>query len=277
MINEFYIDEVIKRALAEDVSYLDITSDTLIKEDQISDAYFLSKERGILCGIEISLRVFSLLDKDAKFEILKRDGEEISKGDIIANIRGKTRQLLTGERTALNLLQRMTGIATATHRAVKAVEGTAAQITDTRKTVPGLRALDKYAVAVGGGKNHRFNLSDAALIKNNHVDAVGSITEAINKLRSKVGHTMKIEAEARDLEEFKEALEAGADIIMLDNMTLNMMTSAVKLGGGRVFIEASGGITEIGLKTIAETGVDIISMGSLTHSVKAHDIAMRIK
>ena len=197
-------------------------------------------------------------------------------GDIIAELSGKTRELLKGERTALNLIQHMSGIATATREAVDLVKGTNASIVDTRKTLPGLRPLQKYAVVCGGGKNHRYNLSDAAMLKDNHIDAGGGITNAITSLRAKLGHMVKIEVETRDLEELKEALAAKADIIMLDNMSPETMKEAVRITDGKALLEASGGITKETLRAVAETGVDIISIGALTHSVKAFDISMKI-
>ena len=195
---------------------------------------------------------------------------------MLARITGKTLYLLQGERTALNLLQHMSGVATQTRAAVRAVEGTGCSIADTRKTLPGLRALQKYAVVCGGGKNHRFNLSDAAMLKDNHIDAGGGITKTVALLRQKVGHTVKIEVETRDLDEVREALAAGADIIMLDNMTADEMREAVAVIGGRALTEASGNITLENLREKAACGVDIISMGSLTHSVKAFDISMKM-
>lgn len=275
-LSNFSIDEIIIRALKEDINYVDVTTDYLIPEEQESTAAFISKANGILCGIDVALRTFKLLDGDMSFEILKHDGDILEKSDVIARIHGKTRALLKGERTALNILQHMSGIATATNAAVREIAGTKASIADTRKTLPGLRILDKYAVAVGGGRNHRFNLSDAAMIKDNHIDATGSITKAVETLRSKIGHTIKIEVETRNLDEVKEALASGADIIMLDNMDNDTMKKAVEIIGGKALVEASGGITAGNLKSVAETGVDIISVGALTHSVKAFDISMKI-
>lgn len=274
---EFYCDDIIKRALSEDINYIDVTTDYLIPEEEKSQAVFLAKQDGVLCGLEIALRVFELLDRDFSAEVYKKDGDAVVKGEKIAVVSGKTRALLKGERTALNLLQHMSGIATATARAVSLVEGTHATIADTRKTLPGLRALQKYAVTVGGGRNHRFNLSDAAMIKDNHIDAVGSLTKAVEILKKKAGHTVKIEAETRTLDEVREAAEAGADIIMLDNMSPAEMKRAVALIGGRALTEASGNVTEENLAEVAATGVDIISMGALTHSVKAMDISMKIR
>lgn len=274
---QFYVDEIIVNALKEDINYVDVASDYLIPEDQRDEAYFVAKADGVLCGLSVAMRVFELLDDTFEAKIYKHDGDKIQKGDLIAEFSGKTVLLLKGERTALNLLQHMSGIATATAAAVELVEGTNAQITDTRKTLPGLRALQKYAVTCGGGKNHRFNLSDGAMLKDNHIDAGGGITNAVNALRGKLGHMVKIEVETRDLAEVREALTAGADIIMLDNMSNEMMREAVEIIGGRAKTEASGGITLETIAEVAKTGVDIISLGALTHSVKAFDISMKMK
>ena len=277
MINSIYIDEIIKTALLEDINYLDCATDYLIDEDQENTARFLSKDNGVLCGIDVALRVFEILQPQG-FEatVYKHDGAVLGKGDINAEIKGKTRTILKGERTALNLIQHMSGVATAVNRAVKIIEGTGASIADTRKTLPGLRPLQKYAVTVGGGKNHRFNLSDAAMLKDNHVDAGGGIANAVAKLRKKLGHMTKIELEVRNLDELGQALEAGVDVIMLDNMSVEQMKEAVDITAGKALLEASGGITDETLRAIAETGVDIISMGAVTHSVKAFDISLKI-
>lgn len=274
---QFYVDEIIVNALKEDINYVDVASDYLIPEDQRDNAYFVAKADGVLCGLSVAMRVFALLDDTFEAKLYKHDGDNIQKGDLIAEFSGKTVLLLKGERTALNLLQHMSGIATATAAAVELVKGTNAQITDTRKTLPGLRALQKYAVTCGGGKNHRFNLSDGAMLKDNHIDAGGGITNAVNALRGKLGHMVKIEVETRDLAEVREALAAGADIIMLDNMSNEMMREAVKIIDGRAKTEASGGITLETIAEVAKTGVDIISLGALTHSVKAFDISMKMK
>ena len=277
MINSIYVDNIIKTALLEDINYLDTTTDYLIDEDQENTARFLAKADGVLCGIDVALRVFTILQEQGfEAKVYKHDGDVLEKGDIIAEIRGKTRTLLKGERTALNLLQHMSGVAPATGQAVKAIEGTNASIADTRKTLPGLRPLQKYAVTVGGGKNHRYNLSDAAMLKDNHVDAGGGIASAVAKLRQKLGHMTKIELEVRSLDELGQALEAGVDVIMLDNMSCEEMREAVAITNGRALLEASGGITAETLRAIAETGVDIISMGALTHSVTAFDISLKI-
>ena len=276
-LNKFYLDNLIKTALLEDINYCDVTTDYLIPENQQGSARFVSKAEGIVCGTEAAVRVFKLLDDNTGFEILKHDGESVKKGDVILTLTGKTAVLLKGERTALNLIQHMSGIATAANRYAKIVEGTRASIADTRKTLPGLRPIQKYAVMTGGAKNHRYNLSDAAMLKDNHIDAAGGITAAITKLRTKIGHMTKIEVETRNLDELREALSAGADIIMLDNMPPETMKQAVEITDGRAVLEASGGITDETLRAVAETGVDIISVGALTHSVKAFDISMYIE
>ncbi|MBR1764276.1 MAG: carboxylating nicotinate-nucleotide diphosphorylase [Ruminococcus sp.] len=274
---QFQIDDIIKVALLEDINYIDVTTDYLVDDSRVNTAYYLAKDEGVLCGIDIAMRVFTLLDDTAKAEILIHDGEPVKKGDIIARITAHTRALLKGERTALNLIQHLSGIATATNRCVKLVEGTKATIADTRKTLPGLRVLQKYAVTVGGGRNHRYNLSDCAMLKDTHLDAYGSMTGAVNALREKMGHTVKIEVEVGSLDELREALELGVEIIMLDNMSCEEMSEAVKLTAGRAKLEASGNVTAETIRAIAETGVDIISMGALTHSVKAFDISMKME
>ena len=274
---QVYVDDIIERELKEDINYLDVSSDYLLPEDQRNEAYFVAKADGVLCGLDVALRTFELLDDSFSAKIYKHDGEKIAAGDVIAEFSGKTVLLLKGERTALNLLQHMSGIATATARAVELVRGTNAQITDTRKTLPGMRALQKYAVVCGGGKNHRFNLSDGAMLKDNHIDAGGGIAKTVETLRGKLGHMVKIEVETRDLDEVREAVEAGADIIMLDNMSNDAMREAVQIIGGRAKTEASGGITLENLAEVAKTGVDIISLGALTHSVHAFDISMKMK
>ncbi len=271
-----YVDDIIKRALTEDIHYIDVTTDNLIDPDAKGTARLIAKDDGVLCGLSVFARVFELLDGTFRMEAFYKDGDTLKNGDLIASLSGRTAMLLKGERTALNLLQHMSGIATATARYAALLEGTSAVITDTRKTLPNLRALQKYAVVCGGGKNHRFNLSDAAMLKDNHIDACGGITSAVSALREKIGHTVKIEVETRNLAEVKEALEAGADIIMLDNMSNEEMREAVRFINDRVPLEASGNVTAERLKEIALTGVKIISSGALTHSVKAFDISMKI-
>lgn len=273
---QFYIDDIIKRGLEEDINYVDVTSDYLIPEESVTSARFVSKDDGVLAGIEIAMRVFELLDDTVTFELFKKDGDRVAKGDVILTMKGHTAALLKGERTALNLVQHMSGIATATAKCVALTQGTNASIADTRKTLPGLRALQKYAVVTGGGKNHRYNLSDAAMLKDNHIDAYGSLTNAVKALREKAGHMVKIEVETRTLEELNEALAVGADVIMLDNMDCATMAEAVKITAGRAKLEASGNITLDNIAEVAKTGVDIISLGALTHSVKCFDISMKM-
>ncbi len=277
ILNSIYVDNLIKTALLEDINYLDTTTDYLIDENQENTAIFLAKSDGVLCGIEIALRVFEILQPSGfEAKVYKHDGDKLAKGEIIAEIHGKTRTILKGERTALNLIQHMSGVATATNNAVEIVKGTKASIADTRKTLPGMRPLQKYAVTVGGGRNHRYNLSDAAMLKDNHIDAGGGIANAVAKLRTRLGHMTKIELEVRSIDELKQALDANVDVIMLDNMSPEVMKQAVEITDGRALLEASGGITDETLREIAETGVDIISMGALTHSVKAFDISLKI-
>lgn len=277
MLNKFYIDAIIKTAIEEDINYIDVSADMLIPENQRNDSYFIAKDDGVLCGLDCAMRVFTLLDDTFTFTAFKKDGDKVNKGDIIVEFNGKTRELLKGERTALNIIQHMSGIATATGKAVKLCEGTGAQVADTRKTLPGLRALQKYAVFCGGGRNHRFNLSDGAMLKDNHIDACGGIIPAVELLRSKLGHMVKIEVETRNFEEVKQAVKAGADVIMLDNMNCEQMAEAVKIIDGKALTEASGNITLENIAEVAKTGVDIISLGALTHSVKAFDISMKMK
>ena len=276
ILPQFYVDDVIKRAISEDINYIDVATDYLLDENEKSKAKFIAKADGVLCGIEVAMRVFGLLDEEFTCTLYQKDGENVKKGDVIAEIEGRTIYLLKGERTALNLLQHMSGIATLTNECVKQIEGTEATIADTRKTLPGLRSLQKYAVTCGGGKNHRYNLSDCAMLKDNHIDAKGGITPAVKALREKIGHTVKIEVETRTLEEVKEALSAGADIIMLDNMDNDTMAEAVKIVDKKALLEASGNLTPERLRSVALLGVDILSIGALTHSVTAFDISMRM-
>ncbi len=271
----FYVDDLIKKALEEDINYIDSTTDLLIPENSYSDAYFIAKADGVVAGLDIAARVFTLLDPKADIKFLVDDGAKVSKGDKIAIINGHTRAMLKAERTSLNLLQHMSGIATYTRKCVDLVAGTKASVTDTRKTLPGLRPLQKYAVTLGGGRNHRFNLTDAAMLKDNHIDAYGGITAAVRELRKKAGHMLQIEVEARTLADVQEALDCGVNVIMLDNMSLEDMKKACELVDGKARTEASGNITLDNIRAVAETGVDIISLGALTHSVTAFDISMK--
>jgi len=281
MLPQYIVDEVILRALKEDVHYVDVSCEYLFDAHHHSKAELIAKAPGTMCGGDIFLRVFALLDAACTGELLVRDGASFQEGDTLLTIEGPTAALLQGERTALNLLQHMCGIATATAALVRAVEGTGAVISETRKTLPGLRSLQKYAVTCGGGHNHRYNLSDAVMLKDNHIDACGSISDAVAAVRAKAGHMVKIEVETRSIEEVREAFHAGADVIMLDNMTTDQMRECVKEvrsfdPNKRVFLEASGDITLESAHEIALTGVDILSVGAITHSVQAMNISMQI-
>ena len=269
------LDDFLLNALREDIGAGDITTNCCVPAEAVSSGFFKAKESGVICGLGVASRVFGLLDAAVILTPLVKEGEYVETGDTIAGISGPSRSILTGERTALNLLQHMSGVATRTFEAVKAVSGTGSKIVDTRKTKPGLRVLDKYAVRCGGGLNHRFNLSDGVLIKDNHIAASGGISEAVGRARSGCPHTLKIEVETETIGQVRDALSAGADIIMLDNMPLETMAEAVKLIGGRALTEASGNMGERDLKAVAGTGVDFISIGALTHSVKAFDISLK--
>lgn len=270
-----YVDSIIHTALEEDIHYIDVTTDYLLPDGHRSSAYYIAKAEGVICGLAIAKRVFELVGGGVEFDAKMQDGDKVKKGDIIATMQGDTKTLLKGERTALNILQHLSGIATATAHCVELVQGTNAKITDTRKTLPGLRRLQKYAVIVGGGRNHRYNLSEGAMLKDNHIDVYGGITPAVTELRKKIGHMTKIEVEVRNLDELQEALAVGCELIMLDNMSCEDMTKAVEITAGRALLEASGNVTEENIAEIAKTGVDIISLGALTHSVQCFDISMR--
>jgi nicotinate-nucleotide pyrophosphorylase (carboxylating) len=269
------IDRIIKNALEEDLGWGDVTTDSTIAGDVRMRGNFIAKEDGIISGIEVCRRVFEILDDSIEFVIYKKDGDRIAKGDIAAAISGSAGSILKGERTALNLLQRMSGIATLTARFVKQLDGLPARIVDTRKTAPGLRILDKYSVRMGGGHNHRYNLSDMVLIKDNHINAAGSITAAVKAARDYAPLTLKIEVETESLDQVAEALSAGADIIMLDNMSMEMMAQAVKMINKQALVEASGNMDEKDLYEVASTGVDFISIGALTNSLKPLDISLK--
>ena len=268
------IDRIIDTALAEDIHTGDITTLSVLPKARTMRARLIAKEPMILAGIAVAQRVFARLDPATVFTASFQDGAHLETGDVIARIEGDAASLLQGERVALNLLQRMCGIATQTRAYVKELEGTGARVVDTRKTTPGLRVLEKYAVRVGGGTNHRTGLYDGVLIKENHIAAAGGILEAVRLARAYIPHTLKIEVETETLEQVGLALEAGADIIMLDNMTLEQMREAVQLIAKRALVEASGGVNLATIRGIAQTGVDIVSVGALTHSVRAADISM---
>lgn len=271
------IQPLIDLALAEDLGTGDITSATTIPADICMSAVLLAKSAGVLAGLPVAAQVMRTVDPQLDLRPLIEEGQPIMVGQRLAEIVGPVRSLLTAERTALNFLQRLSGIATVTARYVQAVAGTRARIVDTRKTVPGHRLLDKYAVRAGGGYNHRFNLSDGVLIKDNHIAAVGGVGEAIRAARAGAPHTLRIEVEVENLEMARQAVEAGADIILLDNMTDDDMRACVQLIAGRALTEASGGVTLDRLRAIAATGVDLISVGALTHSVQAMDISLEIE
>ncbi len=276
---ELYIsetDKIIITALKEDIPSGDITADNIIDESARSEALLISKDTGVIAGMDVAKRVFEILDGSVVFEKIVNDGQVAKYGDIIAKIEGNTRALLKGERTALNLLQRMSGIATRTRQMADKIKDTKARLVDTRKTTPGLRVLEKYAVRVGGGYNHRFCLSDGVLIKDNHIKAAGGIKKAIELVKGRIPHTIKIEVEVENMEQIEEALDGRADIIMFDNMGLDKMKEAVKIICGRVITEASGNVNIDTIFDIACTGVDIISVGGLTHSASAFDISMKI-
>lgn len=271
---DFDLRRIIETALYEDIGSGDITTQATVAPDLVSQAELVAKEDFILAGIDVAAEVFRFLDPAVAFERLIEDGRQVQKGEVLAWIKGPASALLQGERVALNLLQRMSGIATLTSRFVQEVAGAKAVVVDTRKTMPGLRVLDKYAVRAGGGTNHRTSLYDGVLIKENHIAAAGGITVAIERARARAPHTMKVEVETTSIQEVGEALQAGADIVLLDNMTLDQLREAVALIDGRAKAEASGGVNLETVGEIAETGVDLISVGALTHSAKAVDISM---
>ena len=268
------LDRIIENALAEDIHTGDITTLAVMRDKRVARGRLIAKEPMVLAGIETAARVFHLLDPGILFTPFFSDGDTLVTGNKIADITGDAAALLQGERVALNILQRMCGIATLTARYVAQVRGTKARVVDTRKTAPGLRILDKYAVRVGGGVNHRTGLYDGVLIKENHITAAGGIGIAVSRARAWIPHTMKIEVETESLAEVAEALAAGADIIMLDNMDTAVMREAVAMIAGLALVEASAGVNLETVRGIAETGVDIISVGALTHSTRAMDISM---
>ncbi len=271
------MEEIIRLALEEDIGGGDVTTLSTVPEANTSRGKFLAKEPLTVCGLPALKRAFELIDARIAVTPLVSDGDEVKKGDLIATIEGPARGILTGERTALNLLQRLSGVATKTREAVRQVEGTRAVIVDTRKTTPGMRGLEKYAVRMGGGTNHRTGLYDGVLIKDNHIRAAGGISKAIENARTHAHHLLKIEVEVEDFEQLEEALQAKADIIMLDNMPLADMAEAVCRVNGRALTEASGNMGERNLHEVAKTGVDIISIGALTHSARAMDISLRFE
>jgi len=273
-MNPFVLDPILRRALEEDIGTGDVTTLATIQPGTQASAELVAKEGFILSGIDVVQRVFHLLSAETAFEKLNEDGQSVKRGDVLAWIKGDAAVLLQGERVALNLLQRMCGVATLTAEFVKEIDGTGAIIVDTRKTTPGLRVLEKYSVRMGGGGNHRMALYDAVLIKENHVAAAGGITSAVSRAKQSVPHTQKIEVEVRNQDEVIEAVNAGADILLLDNMSIEELKAAVDIIDGRAITEASGGVNLETVRDIAETGVRLISVGALTHSYRAVDISM---
>lgn len=271
------LEPIVDLALKEDIGSGDITTNALISKTSVTKAQMVAKSGGVIAGLPVAELVFHRLDKRLKFEKKVEDGANVTPGTVIAEMEGSFRAILTGERTALNFLQRASGIATETFKMTEVIKGLNVKILDTRKTVPGLRSLDKYAVKMGGGQNHRIGLFDMVMLKENHIRVAGGIQNAVDQVRKKISKNMKIEVETTNLDEVKEALRAGADIIMLDNMSPEQMKEAVQLIDHSALVEASGSVTFEKLRDVAETGVDYISIGALTHSVRALDISQYIE
>jgi nicotinate-nucleotide pyrophosphorylase (carboxylating) len=272
-----HIEQIIHLALAEDLGTGDITTISVIPPGASTTGKFIAKEQGVICGLQVARRVFQYLDAEVELNALCKDGDWVNPGDIIAVVSGSAAAILSGERVALNFLQHLSGVATKTYHFTQSVASTSLKIVDTRKTNPGMRVLEKYAVRLGGGFNHRMNLSDGILIKDNHIRAAGGINLAVAAARRNAPQTLRIEVEVENLAQVKQALDAGADILMLDNMDLQMMAEAVKLVNGRALTEASGNMDQKDLMEVAATGVDMVSIGALTHTVKALDISLRFK
>jgi nicotinate-nucleotide pyrophosphorylase (carboxylating) len=275
-IPKHMLDALILSALAEDVGSGDVTTAAVLSGEENGYARVVAKSELVVAGIDIFRQVFFAVDDRIAIAVCQQDSQQVRKGQVVAEITGSLAGILIAERVALNFFQRMCGIATATRQYVEAVAGTKAKILDTRKTAPGLRILDKYAVRIGGGANHRFGLSNAVLIKDNHIEAAGGIGTAVARVRQRASHTLKIEVEVKNFQELNEAIQAGVDIIMLDNMSVPDMREAVLHVNGRIPLEASGNVTLATVRQIAETGVDFISVGALTHSVKAADLSLLV-
>ncbi|WP_337465509.1 carboxylating nicotinate-nucleotide diphosphorylase [Acidaminococcus timonensis] len=275
-MRNFALDDSLRRWLEEDIGTGDLTSQALIPEDAVTTGLIHSKDTGILCGVEVARRVFQLLDPSLAFTALAKDGDPLSCGTKIAEIRGSARSVLTGERLALNLLQHLSGVATQTRQLADLARPYGTRVVDTRKTTPGLRLLEKYAVRVGGGHNHRLGLYDAILIKDNHIAVAGGVKEALARAKAYASHMTKIEIEVESLEQAREAVAGGADVIMLDNMAPEAMKECVAMIDHRAVVEASGGINAANLQAAAAAGVDVISVGALTHSVQAVDISLDV-
>jgi len=269
------VDDYIINALKEDITSEDVTTNAVMREARMGKADLICKQDGIICGLDVFKRVFELLDSESVFETLLCDGDEVKKGQLMGTVYGDIRVLLSGERTALNYLQRMSGIATLTHDMVEELKGYKTKLLDTRKTTPNMRIFEKYAVKVGGGHNHRYNLSDGILLKDNHIGAAGGVKEAVKMAKEYAPFVRKIEVEVENLDMFKEALEAGADIIMLDNMNVEDMREAVKLAAGKAETECSGNVTKENIARLTDIGVDYISSGALTHSAPIMDLSLK--
>lgn len=274
LLHDFIVEEHVKNALKEDIGFGDITTDYLVPEDEVITAKLNTRQDGILCGIDIVEMVFKTLSKEVRIEKYFKDGEKIKQGDTLAVITGPARAILIGERTALNYVQRLSGIATETNKYQVAIGDNKARITDTRKTTPGFRMFEKYAVFTGGARLHRFNLADCVMIKDNHIQFAGSITNAVNKIRERLSHTHKIEIECDTIEQVKEAISAKADIIMLDNMNCDLMKQCVEIIGDKAMVEASGNVTIETIGEIAKTGVDVISSSAIVAKAKTLDVAL---
>jgi nicotinate-nucleotide pyrophosphorylase (carboxylating) len=275
IMDKQFLENFIATALAEDIGTGDITTLSTVPQDSMIKGRFLAKAQGVLCGTDVATAVFHHIDVDINIEFGFKDGQSVNKGDVIGAVSGRAQGVLQGERLALNMMQRMSGIATKTSEAVAKVAGFPVKILDTRKVTPGLRVFEKYAVRTGGGHNHRFSLSDGVLIKDNHIVAAGGITAAVNAARDYAPLTLKIEVETETLEQVAESLSAGADIIMLDNMPLETMRQAVNMINKKALVEASGNMDEKDLREVAATGVDFISIGALTNSLKPLDISLK--
>ncbi len=275
MIHSIQTDQIIRLALAEDIGTGDMTTTSVVPADKSIEGHLKAKETGIICGLQVAAKVFSMLDEGIRFINHCDDGDTVNPGQLIAVISGPAQGILTGERVALNFLQRLSGIATQASTYAARVKGTGAVVTDTRKTTPGMRYLEKYAVKTGGASNHRMNLADGILIKDNHIRAAGSITAAVNMAREHAPRMLKVEVETETLDDVREALAADADIIMLDNMDISTMTEAIRIIGGKALVEASGNMDQRDIREVAHTGVDMISVGALSHSVKSLDISLK--
>ena len=272
---KLHADKLIQMALEEDISNEDISTNAVMPEYKKGTVDLICKQDGVICGLGVFARTFTLLDAATVVELYKKDGDEVKRGEHIAKVTGDIRVLLSGERTALNYLQRMSGIATYTRRVVKLLEGCKTKLLDTRKTTPNMRIFEKYAVKVGGGVNHRYNLSDGILLKDNHIGAAGGVAAAIKMAREYAPFVRKVEVEVENLDMCREAVEAGADIIMLDNMSADDMEAAVKMIGGRALTECSGNVTAENIENIKRTGVDYVSSGALTHSAPILDLSLK--